>query len=101
MLALLLTLLLQIGARALHPPAASMAMLRATGTVALTLHHVLATAGAVAVVGLIGEPIRRWEAKRIPRRRRKPRQVNADRSRTTEHSPGLTTVVPQTDQQSA
>ena len=67
-LALTLTLLLQIPLRAVHPPAASTALLWAIGSVPFSLHAVVTVAGAIGLVGLIGEPVRRWEARRIPPR---------------------------------
>jgi hypothetical protein len=68
-IALLLTLLLQILLRALHPPAASTAMLWALGQIPVSLGQVAGIGGAIALVAAVGEPVRRWEAKRLPKDR--------------------------------
>jgi len=65
-IALLLTLLLQILLRALHPPAASTAMLWALGQIPVSFGQVVGIGGAIALVAAVGEPVRRWEAKRLP-----------------------------------
>lgn len=65
-LSVVATLLLQIRVRALHPPAASTALMWALGSISLTPSGLVSTVVAITLVGVLGEPVRRWEANRLP-----------------------------------
>lgn len=65
-LSVMTTLLLQLGTKTLHPPAASTALMWALGSLSLNASDLVSTVLAIALVGALGEPVRRWEATRLP-----------------------------------
>lgn len=62
-LAVLLSMALQAAARARHPPAEATTLLFALGALQPELRSVVAVAGGVALVALLGEPCRRMSAR--------------------------------------
>ncbi|MFL5776452.1 MAG: HPP family protein [Chloroflexota bacterium] len=78
-IAIALTILVGIAARASHPPAAATTLLVALGTVA-TLDSSLALIAGVALVALLGEVVRRLRLERVtPSERRAPAWSTARR----------------------